>query len=143
MSVTADLVVRGLEEELLRKVRADAAMRGESLKEWVVRVLEEALNQRASGSSGQSKYPEVPNLAPLEKRSTGSKTQVEHPVGNREDAGSNPARGSKTCKHGFLTHAECFFQDGRYIPVLERPYVGPAHDPECGCKVCVERRGLK
>jgi hypothetical protein len=51
--------------------------------------------ERASRSSGQTEYPEVPNLAPLEKRSTGSKSQVEHSISNREVAGSNPAGRSK------------------------------------------------
>jgi hypothetical protein len=48
-SYMPDIVVRELEGELVRKVRADAAMRGESLKEWVVRVCEEATKPKVEG----------------------------------------------------------------------------------------------
>jgi hypothetical protein len=37
----ADIVVRGLEDELVRRVRSDAALRGENLKDWMERVLEQ------------------------------------------------------------------------------------------------------
>jgi len=40
----ADIVVRELGDELVREVRADAALRGESLKQWIERVVLEALN---------------------------------------------------------------------------------------------------
>ena len=35
MANTADIVVRGVDEELVRRVRADAALKGESFREWV------------------------------------------------------------------------------------------------------------
>lgn len=35
MEGTADIVVRSVDEELVRRVRADAALRGESFKMWV------------------------------------------------------------------------------------------------------------
>ena len=32
---TADIVVRGLDEGFVRRIRADMALRGQSLKEWI------------------------------------------------------------------------------------------------------------
>lgn len=54
----ADIVVRGLADEVVRRVRSDAALRGESLREWVGRVVEAAIRERSDvvGEQGQGEY---------------------------------------------------------------------------------------
>jgi plasmid stability protein len=47
MEGTADIVVRGVDEELVRRVRVLAVSRGQSLKEYVVEVLTAALGGEA------------------------------------------------------------------------------------------------
>jgi hypothetical protein len=55
----------------------------------------------AVDSSGRQKYPEAPNLAPLEKCSTGSTAKVEHLICNQEVGGSNPSPRSKSSVNEF------------------------------------------
>ena len=114
-----DLNIRDFPEWLAKQLKQECLRNGVTLREYVIARLDFGdkasaalamdkaleLNKRrkdgASGSSGRSEYPEVKDLAPLEKRSTGSKSQVEHPAINREDVGSNPTRGYKKMTAGF------------------------------------------
>src|SRR5208282_479429 len=92
-NVIVDLNIRDFPEWLAKQLKQECLRNGVTLREYVIARLDFGdkasaalamdkaleLNKRrkdgASGSSGRAEYPEVKDLAPLEKRSTGSKSQ--------------------------------------------------------------------
>jgi hypothetical protein len=96
----SSLLVKNIDVSLLREINYAASKAELTQRDWVIKILTEATNgnrkftKRASRSSGQPEYPDPPQVVPLEKHLTGSTAQVEHPICNQEDAGSNPAGGS-------------------------------------------------
>jgi hypothetical protein len=81
----ADLVLRGLDDELVRLVRVRSVESGKTVKQWVVPILEEAANGLGEGKGNQSGDSGISNETSAGARSDSGVAGVE-PGGNGKEA---------------------------------------------------------
>jgi len=118
-TMNVDIVVRGVEKELVLRIRADAILRGESFKQWIVRVVSE----KASVSDVRSR---VRDQDGGREGSTSARTVQRPSASPPTDAGT--VDGSVQQNPG-----------GK--GTSEEVWLGPPHSKTCKCRQCESKRG--